>query len=115
MIYRNPRMSIACFVILLCGAMFAPRAHAWSSKEHIQLTRIAAERLIADPSTPAAMKAWLRQQVQGLTDTDGEKEYLLHKHIGAFPKEFTGILGYATRPDDHAFQDPQGVKIAVFN
>jgi hypothetical protein len=90
-------------------------ASAWSSKEHIQLTRIAAERLIADLSTPPAMKQWLQQQVQGLTDMDGEKDYLLHKHIGAAPTEFQGILKYSTRPDDHAFKDPPEAKVAFFN
>jgi len=108
-------MRIVVLVIALCIAALTPAASAWSSKEHIQLTRIAVERLIADPSTPPAMKQWLQQQVQGLTDMDGEKEYLLHKHIGAAPTEFKGILGYATRPDDHAFKDPPEAKITVFN
>ena len=40
----------------------APAA-AWSNKEHIQLTRIAASRLIADPATPEPMRQWLKAAV----------------------------------------------------
>jgi hypothetical protein len=102
-------------LLLLSILISCQSALGWSYKEHIQLTRIAAERLIADPSTPPAMKQWLQQHVPGLTDMEGEKQYLLHKHIGMASSEYQGILHYATRPDDHALQDPQDVKIPVFN
>jgi len=102
-------------VLIVCVLTFVQSASAWSSKEHIQITRIAAEQLIADPTTPPAMKDWLKKQIPTLTDIAGEKDYLLHKRIGANPTEFTSILKYATRPDDHAQQDPQDSKIPVFN
>jgi hypothetical protein len=109
-------MNFRWVVIAVTCAMlfFAPRARAWSSKEHIQLTRIAAERLVADPTTPPAMKEWLGKHVQGLTDMAGEKEYLLHKHIGMTTSDFNGVLKYVIRPDDHA-RDAQGPKIPEFN
>src|SRR5216110_1665854 len=90
-------------IAMICATLsHAPRAGAWSSKEHIQLTRIAAERLIADPTTPPAMKEWLSKHVPGLTDIAGEKEYLLHKHIGMTTADYGDILKYVIRPDDHA-------------
>ena len=46
------RPTIAALCLLGLVATLAPHARAWSYKEHIQLTRIAAARLIADPQTP---------------------------------------------------------------
>ena len=57
---RTSRATLLLLSILIC----CQSALGWSYKEHIQLTRIAAERLIADPSTPPAMKQWLQQHVQ---------------------------------------------------
>jgi hypothetical protein len=88
-------------------------AHAWSYKEHIQLTRIAIERLVNDPSTPPDMKQWLQQVTPGLSDPDGEKEYFLHQTIGLDTSHFTGLLRYATKPDEHAL-DKNGPKVDAF-
>ena len=41
-------------------AAFAHRAEAWGSKEHIVLTSLATLKLMDDPATPPAMKAWLK-------------------------------------------------------
>ena len=49
------------FLTLLCVGCFTSPVFAWSNKEHIQLTRIAAERLLANPETPERMKDWLKQ------------------------------------------------------
>jgi hypothetical protein len=100
--------------MLVAAWLPAGPLYAWSSKEHIQLTRIAAERLLADPSTPTAMKSWLSRQVAVL-DMEGEKQFLLHTHIGPSPTDFAGILRYATRPDDHALQDSRDSKLPAFN
>ena len=41
----------------LCLSLaIASIAGAWSTKEHIQLTRIAVDALIDDPNTPAEMR-----------------------------------------------------------
>ena len=55
--------AVAICVLALCTHSFA-----WSYKEHIQLTRLAAARLIANPQTPPAMKQWLTDNVPGLLD-----------------------------------------------
>src|SRR4051812_11558585 len=79
--------------------VFASRAHAWSYKEHIQLTRLAAERIVADPQTPPEMKAWLVQITLGLKDMAGEKEYFLHTHVGRDVSVFKGLERWAAMPD----------------
>ena len=96
------RALLALFV--LC---FALPAHAWSYKEHIQLTRIAAERIIADPDAPPAMKDWLRQITPGLRDLAAEKEFFLHTHVGRDVSNFKGLERWAAMPDVLAQQkDP---------
>jgi hypothetical protein len=77
----------------------APQSLAWSNKEHIQLARLAAERLIADPSTPPAMKAWLQDAVPSLLDEAAERDYFLHARVGPIVRGVDGILYWATMPD----------------
>ena len=89
------RRWFAVLIVLL----FVSRAHAWSYKEHIQLTRLAAERLIADPQTPPEMKAWLQTICPGLKDMAGEKEYFLHTHVGKDISNFKGLERWAGTPD----------------
>jgi hypothetical protein len=75
-------------------------AWGWSHKQHIQLTRIAAQQLIIDPDTPAAMKEWLTKGIAGgPQNLEEEKEYLLHKHIGAVPRGVDGLPLWAVMPD----------------
>ena len=88
------------FVVAAVLPMLTARpAPAWSNKEHIQLTRIAAERLIADQKTPEPMRAWLKAAVPGRLDMDGEREYFLRKRIGIVPRDVEGIPYWATMPD----------------
>lgn len=86
-------------MVPVCTAAFASVSFAWSTKEHIQLTRIAAERLIADPNTPAAMKDWLKAANRGALDVEGEKQYFLHQHVGILPRGADGLGFWATMPD----------------
>src|SRR5690348_2991904 len=86
-------------VVVVLSSMHSRIAHAWCNKEHIQLTRIAAERLIADPSTPPEMVAWLKSAVPGLMTMEQEKDYFLHSRVGAYPRGVDGVLIWATVPD----------------
>ena len=86
------------FLTLLMLTMAAP-ASAWSTKEHILLTRLAAERLIADPSTPPAMREWLRKGLRGQRSLVDEKEFLLHQRIGTEPRGADGFAFWAVMPD----------------
>jgi hypothetical protein len=92
---------------LVVGAMLllTPTAPAWSNKEHIQLTRLAAQKLIADPDTPQAMKQWLTDNTPGLTDLAGEREYFMRARVGMFPRVPDGIAYWSTIPDMVALTD----------
>jgi hypothetical protein len=74
-------------------------AHAWSNKEHIELTRIAARRLLADPQTPAGMKAWLKLACRDPLDPEKEREYFLKQRVGLIPRGVDGVAYWATVPD----------------
>src|SRR5687767_9006495 len=85
---------------LLLIAALAGSAFAWSNKEHIQLTRIAAHQLLSDPDTPAAMKEWLRKGIAGgPQNLEEEKEFLLHKRVGITPRGVDGLPFWAVMPD----------------
>jgi hypothetical protein len=90
-------------VLLLCSSSFA-----WSTKEHMLLTRLAAEGLLSDPVTPEAMKIWLRQAAPGLMDREGEKKFLLTARIGPFPRGADGVIFWSTFPDLEAMTNGQG-------
>lgn len=78
---------------------------AWSTKEHILLTRIAAEELLADASTPPAMKQWLRRGTPGILDRKGERDYFLRQRVGSLPRGADGLPFWATVPDMNALMD----------
>src|SRR5262245_61134935 len=86
-------------VVVVLSFLRSPVAHAWCNKEHIQLTRIAAERLIADPSTPPEMVAWLKSAQPGLMTMEQEKDYFMRARVGAYPRGADGICFWVTVPD----------------
>jgi hypothetical protein len=91
------RLTTLLFVAIF-GVGVAVPAFGWSNKEHIQLTRIAAERLIADPATPAAMKEWLKAACPLLT-MEQEREYFMTARVGMYPRGVDGLTFWATVPD----------------
>ena len=105
------------FALIVVGVLIGLQSStlAWSHKEHIQFTRIAAERLIDDPSTPADLKEWLRQSLPQPLDMAGEEDYFLHTHLGLHPKGYdTGLTHWAYMPDEHALGDPANSKVQPF-
>jgi hypothetical protein len=100
---------------LLSLLLAAAPARAWSTKEHILLTRLAAERLIANPATPPAMKKWLTQNLPDAPpDEAAQRQWFLTRHIGPFPRGADGLAFFATLPDlngmtDHRPIAPYGV------
>lgn len=91
---------IRAFSFLLGLVLLAGNLFAWSNKEHIQLTRIAAQQLIIDPDTPPAMKEWLKKGIAGGPQLlEEEKEFLLHKHVGIAPRGVDGLPFWAVVPD----------------
>ena len=86
-------------IAVIALAVVASPASAWSNKEHIQLTRIAAMRLVAAPDTPADMKQWLRAAMPGMTHMAGERAYFLNARVGLYPVGAQGLAFWATVPD----------------
>jgi len=105
------RMTRAANLVAWCVAALActvpaPAARAWSTKEHMLLTRLAAIGLIADPQTPAEMKAWLREAMPGLgEDVASQRDFVLHARLGPFPRGADGLAFWAVMPDMQALID----------
>ena len=74
-------------------------SHAWGTKEHIQLTRIAAQRLIDDPQTPAAMKQWLRDASPERLDMEAERMWFMNQRMGIVPRGADGLPYWSVMPD----------------
>jgi hypothetical protein len=103
-------------VVIAAATLFSisPRVSAWSTKEHMQLTRIAAERLIADEKTPPGMRQWLREATPGVMDMEGEKQWFLTSRQGITPRGAEGIVYWTVMPDIVVLQDTRNEKIAPF-
>jgi hypothetical protein len=109
-----PRTTACLFVVIIVLTQVRP-ASAWSTKEHMLLTRLAAERLIADPATPPAMKEWLLAALGGKApDLASEKDFFLHARVGAFARGADGIAYWAVYPDLVAASDKTDRKIEPF-
>ncbi|HMB95705.1 MAG TPA: hypothetical protein VKK61_06665, partial [Tepidisphaeraceae bacterium] len=106
------QLRIAAFLLALLP--LTANTFGWCYKEHILFTRLAVLRLLNDPSTPPAMKAWLSDAAGEVPDMSGEEDYFLHKHVGLKPEGFKGISYWAYQPDFHALNDPASTKIEPF-
>jgi hypothetical protein len=95
-----PPLCLGVMIVCIAGD-----ALAWSTKEHILLTRITVSRLLARDDTPGEMKAWLKEAAPGLPDLAGEKHFLLHARLGPFPRGVDGIAYWAVVPDLQALTD----------
>ena len=97
MIHFGNRILWMFIAVIAMG--IAEDCRAWGLKEHILMTRIAAERLIADPATPAAMREWLQSSNRSGSDMAAEKQFFLHQRIGIFPRAVDGLGFWSTMPD----------------
>ncbi len=99
----------------LCLILFiTSTATAWSTKEHIQLTRIAAERLMDDPSAPAEMREWLRAALPERFDMEAERQWFMNQRQGIIPRGVDGIAYWCVIPDMNALMDLREAKIEPF-
>lgn len=108
------RGTIAAVVLVLTILSVAPRAQAWGNKEHIQIARLAAMQLLADPSTPPAMKQWLRDNTPGELTMEAERDYFMTQRIGLIPRGVDGLPYWATMPDMNVFTDRQDSKVQPY-
>src|SRR5215212_8353092 len=82
--------------LLLC---LAQPLSAWGTKEHIQLTRIAAERLLDDPATPPEMKNWLRLILPERLDMEAERQWFMTQRMGVVPRGVDSVAFWCVMPD----------------
>jgi hypothetical protein len=98
----------------LLGFLLPTMSHAWSYKEHTQITRLAVMRLLGNPQTPDAMKVWLRDSVAGLRGMDEEREFLLHARVGDKPQGFIKLEWWVCVPDILATSAPRTHTVEPF-
>jgi hypothetical protein len=109
------RGSLLAGVLVLATSLISSSTAAWSTKEHMQLTRMAAERLIADDKTPPAMRQWLRDATPGAMDTEGEKQWFLRSRQGITPRGAEGVVYWAVMPDVVVLMDTRNEKVPPFD
>lgn len=91
------------FLCVLLAVFLLPSCcFAWGYKEHIQLSRMAVQRILDDPTAPAEFKDWLKANFNDLKTPEQERDYFLNKHIGLDPSEYTGIAHWVCVPDIRA-------------
>ncbi|MCS7034666.1 MAG: hypothetical protein NZ561_11850 [Phycisphaerae bacterium] len=94
--------------VVLIALLLAPPCFGWGGKEHVQFTRMAAARLLADPDTPPAMKQWLGRIVPVILDDAGERQFLLTARVRTdLNNSGGGVLYWVMEPDHRAQNDPR--------
>lgn len=85
----------------LIGLLCAQPALAWSFKEHIQFTRLAAARIVNDPTAPVELKTWLKENTPLLESMDAEKSFFLTAKVGEKPDatQLSGLTWWVCVPD----------------
>lgn len=91
-------MKWSTLTILLVLVLAAP-CFAWSTKEHILLTRCAVREIMNDPAAPKELKQFLAEAQPAVGSIADEQEFLLHKRIGQVPRGVDGLAFWATVPD----------------
>lgn len=99
------RSRILLLVVLLLACL-TPAVHAWGTKEHVLLTRLAVMRILDDPTAPEALKTWLRTSMPDLKPSmEEQKQFFLTARLGAEPKDLIGLSYWAVEPDLRANRD----------
>lgn len=97
--YRLIRRATCCVLAVFVSIGFTAPATAWSFKEHILVTRLAVQRLLADKQTPEAMKKWLREASPNVGDAASAKKLLVAEYIGPKPEGLVGLDYWCIFPD----------------
>ena len=84
------------FVVVM---LLASPSFAWSFKEHIFLTRLAVQQLLADPTTPAEMKTWLQEVCPDAGDRADLRRLMVEEQIGRDPQGLVGLSRWVLVPD----------------
>ncbi len=78
--------------------VFALPASAWSYKEHILMTRLAAQRILADDEAPAGLKDFVRKHCPEAEDFHLH-DFVMNTHVGPNPEGYEGLAYWAMHPD----------------
>ena len=93
------RLPLFTFVIAVLLACCVPAASAWSFKDHILVTRLAVQRLLADSQTPADLKDFLRLAEPAAGTPADAEEFLVHATVGANPPDLKDLDYWCVFPD----------------
>ncbi len=109
-----PKIHTLAVAVLLVACLCSP-SRAWSGKEHIQFTRLAMERILADPTTPQSLKDWIKKVMPRVLDAAQEQAFFIAAKVGNTDgKELSGIEYWVVAPDLHAQKDAKGTLIQPF-
>ena len=78
--------------------LLAVPASAWSYKEHILMTRLAAGRILADEDAPEGLKDFIREHCPEAEDFD-LRDFVMNVHVGPNPEGYDGLTFWAMHPD----------------
>src|SRR5208282_4408886 len=96
---KLPRIAWSCFVIAIVGLCGV--CPAWSHQGHILITRLAALRIIQDPSAPQGLRDFLRQNMA--YSMDDCKALATVQYVGPHPEDIQqfdqALDRWATMPD----------------
>jgi hypothetical protein len=108
--FRFARVAAAVALV----AALPATSFAWGTKEHVMITRLAAEGLIADPATPPAMRQWLIDaQPQRLTN-EQERAFFMTGRMGPMPRGVDGLAFWSVMPDLTALTDRPQTKVEPY-
>jgi hypothetical protein len=82
------------FLLATLGA-----ARAWSFKEHVMLTEVAAMRLVAAPSTPEGLRSFLSKALARSLTLAEERDYYEHMRVASEGDRAATLEWHATAPD----------------
>ena len=91
---NRPVVLLFALILLVTQA-----AYAWSTKEHVMITRTAVRNLLASDSTPPDMKAWLLAAQPNLGSIEDEHSFLMTGRMGIYPRGVDGLAFWAVTPD----------------
>lgn len=74
-------------------------ADAWSLKEHVVLTEVAAMRLVASPSTPEGLRSFLAGALSRSPTLAAERDYYAHERLASEGDRAPTLEWHAIAPD----------------
>jgi hypothetical protein len=83
---------------LITLLVWTSSAHAWSYKEHILMTRLAAGRIMADDDAPEGLKDFVREHCPEAEAFD-LRDFVMNVHVGRQPEGYDGLAFWSIHPD----------------